>query len=332
VHIVVPIYMSIARDDLQRGADFVANCDKLAAMMWISHCTDDPAFTRRDIVKAGVPVYRDATPCMRAFRAAIDFGHYVQAHKSGATTPERPPGIDRDAARQRLHAAGARVTEREAKAVLAAYGFPVTQERLATSPDEAVVQAREMGVPVALKIDSPDIAHKTEAGAIRLGVVGDERVRSAYGEVMSSARQYAPQATLNGVLVQEMAPAGVEMLLGVVADPVFGPIVAVGLGGIYVEVLKDVAYRAVPVTPRQAADMIAELRSAKILDGVRGMPPRDGEGLADLIVRLSWLAYDFRQEVAELDLNPVIVLERGAGARVVDALIVRAAMRPAAGA
>ena len=102
--------------------------------------------------------------------------------------------------------------------------------------------------PVALKIDSPDIAHKTEAGAIRLGVEGDDRVRAAFSEVMSAARRYAPQAALNGVLVQAMAPKGVEMMLGVVSDPVFGPIVAVGLGGIYVEVLKDVAYRAAPVT------------------------------------------------------------------------------------
>ena len=323
VHIVVPIYMSIARDDLQRGADFVANCEKHAAMMWISHCTDDASFTRRDFVKAGVPVYRDATPCMRAFRAAIDFGTYVQAHKSGATKPERPPGIDRDAARQRLRAAGAKVTEREAKAVLAAYGFPVTQERLAADEEEAIAHARAIGKPVALKIDSPDIAHKTEAGAIRLGVHGELEVRGAYREVMSAARHHAPQAQLNGVLVQEMAPAGVEMMLGVVADTVFGPIVAVGLGGIYVEVLKDVAYRAVPVTHLQAADMIAELRGARILDGVRGAPTRDRDRLIDLVVRLSWFAHDFRTEIAEIDLNPVIVLDRGAGARIVDALIVR---------
>jgi acetyltransferase len=324
VHIVVPIYMSISRNDLRRGADFVAGCDKLAALMWIGTCTDDPSFTRKDFVKAGVPVYRDATPCMRAFRAALDFGDHVKAHRAGAMKPERPPGLDPGAARRRLHAAGARVTEREAKAVLAAYGFPVTREHLATSPDDAVARARQMGGLVALKVESPDIAHKTEAGAIRLNVACGEPVRSAYDEVVDAARRYAPEARLNGVLVQEMAPAGVEMMLGVVADPVFGPIVAVGLGGIYVEVLKDVAYRAVPVTPRQAAEMVGELRGVKILDGVRGLPARDREVLVGLIVRLSWFAHDFRGEIAELDLNPVIVLERGAGARVVDALIVRA--------
>ena len=327
VHVMVPIYMSIARHDLQLGADFVTGCEKVAAMMWIGNCTDDPSFTRRDFVKAGVPVYRDATPCMRAFRAAVDFGDYVKSHKAGATNCERPRGLDRQTAAERLQSAGSKLTEREAKAVLAAYGFPVPRERLATSLDEAAAHAREIGAPVALKIDSPDIAHKTEAGAIRLGIEGDAPVRSAYGEVMSAARRYAPQAKLNGVLVQAMAPKGLEFMLGVVSDPVFGPVVAVGLGGIYVEVLKDVAYRAAPVTPRQAADMVSELRSAKLLDGVRGMAPRDKDALIDLIVRLSWFAHDFREEVAEIDLNPLIVLERGAGACVVDALIVRAVDR-----
>ena len=323
VDIMVPIYVSISKADLQRGADFVSGCEKSAAMMWVGGCTDEPSFTRKDFVRAGVPVYRDATPCMRAFRAAVDFGEHVKLQRSGALRPERPTGLDQNAAAAALKAAGAKITEREAKVALATYGFPVSRERLATSADEAIAHAREIGGAVALKIESPDIAHKTEAGAIRLGVAGDEAVRRAYEEITSAARRHAPQAALNGVLVQAMAPNGVEMMLGAVMDPVFGPVVAVGLGGIYVEVLKDVAYRAAPVAPLQAADMLGELKSAKLLDGVRGMAPRDRDALIDLIVRLSWFAHDFRGEVAELDLNPLIVLERGAGAHVVDALIVR---------
>jgi acetyltransferase len=293
-------------------------------MLWVGGCTDDPVFTRRDLVKAGVPVYRDATPCLRAMRAAMDFGEHVRLHKSGSLQPERPAGMAAEDTLAKLRSCGDKLTEREAKALLAGYGFPVMHERLASTPDEAAAYAREIGGLVALKIDSPDIAHKTEAGAIRLAIQGDDAVRAAYVEVMGAARRYAPQARLNGVLVQEMAPRGIELMLGVIGDRVFGPIVAIGLGGIYVEVLRDIAYRAAPVTRDQAGEMVAELRSAKLLDGVRGMAARDKDAVIDLIVRLSWFAHDFRHEIAELDLNPLIVLERGAGARVVDALIVRA--------
>ena len=324
VNVVVPVYASVSKADLQRGADFVAGNDKPAAMLWVGGCTDDPAFTRSDFVRAGVTVYRDATPCMRAFRAAIDFGEQVEAHRAGAHTAERPAGIDRDAAAAQLEAAGEKLTEHEAKALLATYGFPITRERLAVTAEEAIARAREIGAPVALKIDSPDIAHKTEAGALRLNVQRDEAVCVAFSDVMEAARAYAPDAKLNGVLVQEMSPKGIELMLGMVNDPVFGPVVAVGLGGIYVEALKDIAYRAAPVTPRDAEAMLGELRSATLLDGVRGMAPRDREALVDLIVRLSWFAHDFRDEIAEIDVNPLVVLERGMGAKVVDALIVRA--------
>jgi acetyltransferase len=323
VDMVVPIYASVSKNDLQRGADFVESCGKAAAMLWVGGCSDDASFTRKNLVSAGVTVYRNATPCMRAFRAAYDFGVYLRGHRSGATTLQRPQGMDRERAAAMLERAGERLTEREAKAVLAAYGLPVTREHLAPNAGEALARAREIGAPVALKIDSPDIAHKTEAGAIRLGVSGDDAIRSAFDDVLAAARRYAPEAKVNGVLVQEMAPRGVELIVGAVRDPIFGSVVMVGLGGIYVEVLKDVAYRAAPVTAIQAGEMLRELRSAKLLDGVRGMAPRDTEALVDLIVRLSWFAHDFSDDVAEIDLNPVVVQERGAGAPVVDALLVR---------
>ncbi len=270
IDVVVPIYASVSKNDLQRGADFVEGCGKAAAMLWVGGCSDDTSFTRKDLVSAGITVYRNATPCMRAFRAAHDFGAYVAAHRSGATVSERPPGVDRERAAALLRQAGQRLTEREAKAVLATYGLPVTRERLGSNATEAVEHAREIGGPVAMKIDSPDIAHKTEAGAIRLNVSGDDAVRAAFDDVLAAARSYAPEARLNGVLVQEMAPKGVELIVGAVRDPIFGPVVMVGLGGIYVEVLKDVAYRAAPVSAAHAGDMLNELRSARLLEGVRG--------------------------------------------------------------
>ena len=324
VDTIAPIFAFNNRVDIERGADFVRNCGKPAAMLWIGGCLDDDQFGPRDLIAQGVPVYRNATPCLRAVRAAADFGELVARVKSGADAPARPAGVDPRAARACMASAGRKLTEREAKAMLAAYGFPVTREQLATSTDDAIVQACALGGRVALKIDSADIQHKTEAGAIRLGIQGDDAVRQAYADVTASAKRFAPGAALNGVLVQEMVAPGLEVMLGIVRDAVFGPVVAAGLGGIHVEVLRDVSYRIAPVTSDQAAQMLRELRAYKLFEGVRGAPPRDVEALVAAIVRLSWFAHDFGDELGELDINPLMVFERGAGVKIVDALIVRA--------
>jgi acetyltransferase len=331
IDVVAPIFAFVKRDDIERGAELVRQCAKPAAMLWVGGCTDDREFGAKDLVEAGTPVYRNALPCLRAVRAAADFGALVRDFNAGLRTPVRPAPADSAAARALLEKAGQRLTEREAKAVLAAYGLPVTREMLARDADEAVAHAGALGGAVAIKIDSPDIAHKTEAGAIRLGVHGDDAVRKAFAAVIESARQFAPQAAINGVLVQEMAASGVETMLGIVRDPVFGPVVAAGLGGIHVEVLRDIAYRVAPVTAEEARRMLRELRGYKLLEGVRGAPPADIDALVEAIVRLSWFAHDLDREIAEVDLNPLLVFERGAGVKVVDALIVRHDARSAAG-
>jgi acetyltransferase len=322
---VAPIFAFVKREQIETGVKFVMECAKPAAMIWVGACTDDTAPTAEELVAAGVPCYRDALPCLRSLRAAMDFGQRVDACRKRTDVPHRPSGIAVEAAREILSTPDAQLTEREAKCVLAEYGFPVTRETLARTADEAVAGARKIAGSVALKIDSADILHKTDAGALKLGLRGDDAVRQGYAEVMDAAVKHTPGAKINGVLVQEMVPQGVEMMLGIISDPVFGPVVACGLGGIHIEVLRDISYRVAPVTHADARAMLVELRGYKILEGVRGMPARDIDCLCDLIVRLSWFAQDFKDSVAEVDINPLVVLQCGAGARVVDALIVRAA-------
>ncbi len=324
VDVMIPIVPSPTKKNLLQTVDIMNQCGKQTAMLWVGGCMDDKDFKARDLISTGVVVYRDATPCARGIRAAYDFGQYVAAKKSGALTPVRPAGIDQALAETRFKALGEKITEREAKQLLECYGLPVTQESLAESAAQAVSLAGKIGGKVVLKIDSPDIAHKTEAGGVRLGVEGAAAITEAFEAIVKAAKQYAPQAKINGVLVQEMARPGVEMMLGVIRDPVFGPIVVVGLGGIFVEVLKDIAYRAAPVTLTQANEMLDGLRGVKLLEGVRGMSVRDRDAVVDAIVRLSWFAHDFRNDISEMDINPLMVYEQGAGARVLDALIVRA--------
>jgi acetate---CoA ligase (ADP-forming) len=196
-------------------------------------------------------------------------------------------------------------------------------EFLATGEDDASEAAMRIGGAVALKVQSPDIVHKTEAGAVQLGLSGDAAVREAYRAVMARATAAHPSAGIVGVLVQAMAKRGQEMILGITRDPVFGPMLMVGLGGIHVEVLKDVAFAPVPLDTEAALALIGELRGAALLDGVRGAKPADKQALAELMVALSRFAADHADQIAEIDLNPVIVHSEGEGLSVVDALIVK---------
>jgi acetyltransferase len=228
-------------------------------------------------------------------------------------------------ARLLVRAAGDRpLVEREAKALLALYGIPTVGETLTTSPDDAVAAARAIGYPVVLKIESPDLPHKTEAGGVLLGVADDEAVRAGFAQIMERAHAYKPDAALAGVLVQEMVTGGQELILGMTQDPSFGPAIAVGLGGIFVEVLHDVALGMPPLTARDCRAMLGRLRGAAILDGSgsRGRGPVDTEAVVQIISRFAQLCIDLRDEVAEIDINPLLVLPVGQGARVVDCLIV----------
>ncbi len=221
-------------------------------------------------------------------------------------------------------AATAFADEASAKAVLAAAGLPVLREITATSRDAALAAAEAIGFPVVLKILSPDIAHKTEVGGVVVGVKSADALRAEYDALRERVALKAPQARLTGVLVAQMAQGGTELILGTRRDPVFGPVVMVGLGGIHAEVFKDVALQTAPVDEAQAVAMLRSLRSFPLLDGARGRPPADVAAAARAVACLSRFAAAHASQVAEIDVNPLVVLDAGRGAWALDALLVPA--------
>lgn len=218
------------------------------------------------------------------------------------------------------------IGDAEAWEVLKAYGFNVPRSRLAATPEEAVDIADEFGYPVVMKIASPDILHKTDVGGVKVNLRSPGDVRDAFDLMIYRAGRYVPGARVWGCQVQEMVHGGREVLLGMSRDPQFGPLVAFGLGGIYVEALKDVSFRVAPFSPREADEMIREIRAYRLLEGVRGEPPSDHMAMVDALLRISQLVSDF-PEIVELDINPLMVFEEGRGAMAIDMRLVLAAKK-----
>jgi acyl-CoA synthetase (NDP forming) len=211
------------------------------------------------------------------------------------------------------------LNEVEAKRLLGEAGVPVAQTELAASASEARNLADALGYPVVMKIVSRDIAHKSDVGGVRLGIADADQVEATFAEVMDNVRKRVPDARIDGVAIQPMAEVGVEVIVGMTTDPQFGPVVMFGLGGVLVEVMKDVAFRIVPLEQRDARQMIDEIRGRAILDGVRGRPAVDREAIVDALLRVSAFV-ERHPEVREVDLNPMFVYPSGALA--VDARIV----------
>ena len=209
--------------------------------------------------------------------------------------------------------------EPEAKAVCAEYGIPVTEFMVAKTEDEAVNFADELGYPVVLKIVSPDVIHKFDVGGVILNLKASSEIREAYKKILNNVEKHKPKAKISGILVQEMAPESTEIIIGATKDPQFGPALMFGLGGIFVEVLKDVTFRIAPITEEDAREMITEVKAYPILKGYRNQPPADIDTIIQILVNTSRLVMD-HQEIKELDLNPVMVYEKGA--KTVDARII----------
>jgi acetyl-CoA synthetase (ADP-forming) len=209
--------------------------------------------------------------------------------------------------------------ETEAKTICIEYGIPVTKFELAKDETEAAQFADKIGFPVVLKIVSPDIIHKSDVGGVVVGLKDVNGVRDAYKQIIATVKKHKPKAKITGILVQEMAPVSTEVIVGAIKDPQFGPAIMFGLGGIFVEVLKDVTFRVTPVAEDEACEMISEVKAFPLLKGYRNMPPADIDAIAKIIVNTSKLVTD-HEEIKELDLNPIMVYEHGA--KTVDARII----------
>jgi len=209
--------------------------------------------------------------------------------------------------------------EPEAKTICMKYGIPVTKFKIATSEKNAAKYACEIGFPVVLKIVSPDIVHKFDVGGVILNLKNRRQVREAYKKIISNVKRSKPDARIVGILVQEMAPASTEVIVGMTKDPQFGQALMFGLGGIFVEVLKDVSFRVAPITERDAREMITEIKGYPLLRGYRGMPPADVDTIVQILLKTSKLVME-HPEVDQLDLNPILVYEKGA--KVVDARMI----------
>ncbi len=272
--------------------------------------------------KFGIPNYPFPERAAQAFKAMSDY-RQIQSRPA----PEYVEfDVDQETTRQVFDAVRGEgrlaIGDSEARLILTAYGMKIPVSELAADPDQAVDIANKIGYPVVLKIASPDILHKTDVGGVKVGLRNAEEVRDAFELMVYRAQRYLPQAHLWGCLVQEMVPSGgLEVLVGMNRDPQFGPLVTFGLGGIYVETLKDVTFRVAPFSVQSAENMLSEIRAQALLDGVRGEPAVDKQAIVDTLLRIGQLVQDF-PEIVELDINPLMVYPQGMGAIAIDMRLV----------
>ena len=271
--------------------------------------------------EGNIPMLTDGAECVKALDSLVSYSRALERHRQAKSIPEAKISVNIEEIKNKLKTSSKSLSEHESKELLQWYGIPVTKEMAATSSKEAAKIADKISYPVALKIDSPDILHKTEAGAIKLGLRDSKEVAKAYNEVIANSKKYNPNARIKGVLVQEMITDAREVIIGMSIDPQFGPTIMFGLGGVFVEVLKDVSFRVPPLHQSDAEDMIKEVKGYKILESFRGKPEADIKAIIDVLLNMSQMALDLGDTIAEIDINPLMVMNKGKGAKAADALV-----------
>jgi 4-hydroxybutyryl-CoA synthetase (ADP-forming) len=291
----------------------------LASLMGLAEGMEN----RRIMSEGGIPYYLYSEPAIRTLKAMYDFKKWLDDASNKRTILQ----FAKDTAKVKSIFENVRkngrsnLLEEEGYEVLEAYGFPTPKSLLCSREQECIDAAKEIGYPLVMKIVSPDIIHKSDAGGVKVGIKTDDELRNSFRTITENALKYKSDAKIKGVLVQEMVKSAKETILGASQDPTFGPVIMFGLGGIYVEVLKDVVFRIVPIDEQEATNMVESIKTIKLLKGVRGEKSSDLRAIADSLQRLSQLVVDF-PEIKEFDINPLLVLEEGKGARVVDARII----------
>jgi 4-hydroxybutyryl-CoA synthetase (ADP-forming) len=281
----------------------------------------DEGITNREILAKGdVPYYTYAEGAIRTLAAMIKFAIWIDTPEGKVTKfkvnkAKAKKIFDKVKKEKRPN-----LLEEEGQEVLKAYGLPLPKSALAKTDAEAVNVAKKIGYPVVMKIASPQIIHKSDAGGVKVNLTNDKEIKEAFKTIIINAKKYNSKAEIKGVLIVEMVKGGKELIIGSKLEPGFGPVIMLGMGGIYVEVLKDVTFKIAPVTSKEADDMISEIKTQKLLQGVRGEKPSDIAKLSECIQRLSQLVTDFK-EIKELDMNPVLVLDKGKGCRILDVRI-----------
>ncbi len=300
-------------------ADAAEQTDKLICVIWGSPVGTEDAYRTTLLGSSRVATFRTFGNCITAVRAYLGHHRFTTGYRSPFEDAPRLPSPSYRKA-QALMRPGQQLSEHAAKQLLRAYGIRVPREQLVTSAAAAVRAAGLVGYPVVMKASGPQLGHKTELGLVKIGLTSASQIRDAYRELTDIARY--ENVPLDGILVCQMVERGVEMVVGVTHDDLFGPTVAVGLGGVLVEVLHDAAVRVPPFGEEQARAMLAELRGHALLEGVRGAPPADVDALVEVVLRVQRMALELGDELAELDVNPLMVLPRGQGAVALDALAV----------
>jgi acetyltransferase len=273
------------------------------------------------IKNSNTPFFTSPRECIEVIGNLIRYSQFIERDKSILETINIPAGA-KEKVLSVINKSGGQMVEREAKEVISHYGIPITEQKLATSLEEALAAAASIGYPVALKVESTNVLHKSDVGGVELNINNDEELKKAYEGMLKRVQMTLPNVKIRGVLIQEMVrDKGVEVIVGVTRDPQFGPTLMFGLGGVFVEALEDISFRICPINLMDAKEMVREIKGYKLLEGFRGSPQADIKVLEEVLVKFSKLAMEFEPAIKEIEINPLLVLPVGRGVKALDARV-----------